>query len=247
MSEIYSVKLDKFEGPFPLLLDLIQKRKLFINEISLSQITDDYINFLSQEDNKKIKNIANFIIVASTLILTKSKSLMPGVFKLTDDEESEIKDLEKRLNLYKLITDIAKKLDEDFGVSEIFPRGDMKFEENVFSPDKRITKDEMHSLLRGVLSSLPEEKVEKPREVQVYKVKSLEEMIQDLGERIKRIQNVNFSEIFSQGDFKNDKEKKVTIVVGFLAMLELVRQGIVDAIQEEGKEEITISGTNHGA
>ena len=77
MTPDYQIKTEVFEGPLELLLDLVEKRKLFINEISLASVADDYITHLKTFEKMPVDFVSNFLIVASTLILIKSKSLLP--------------------------------------------------------------------------------------------------------------------------------------------------------------------------
>ncbi len=233
---IYKVKAGEFEGPLEVLLNLIEKRKLFINEISLAEITDDYIRFIQSMENKKIEHYASFISVAATLILIKSRSLLPNM-TLTKDEENQIDDLEARLNLYKVIQDIGQEIQKKFGKEIIFPKLPKKSEVRVFSPDPQISKDLMRSLMGEVLAQIPEPKKEKLKEVEVFKVKSLREMIDDLTDRItKSIEKTNFNDLWKGQSFANKKEERVTVIVSFLAVLELVRQGIMQVFQDEEGE-----------
>ena len=73
----YTVKTEAFEGPLELLLNLIEKRKLFISDISLAQVADDYIEYINKQEDFPMASTADFILVASTLVLIKSKSLLP--------------------------------------------------------------------------------------------------------------------------------------------------------------------------
>ena len=98
----YKVKTEKFEGPLDLLLNLIEKRKLLINEISLAKISDDYIQFIKDSGNFPMGESANFILIASTLLLIKSRSLLPSL-SLSQEEENSIEELEHRLKIYKEI------------------------------------------------------------------------------------------------------------------------------------------------
>ena len=89
----FTVKQQQFEGPLELLLDLIEKRKLFVSDIALAQVTDDYIAHIKSSTEFPIADSAQFILVASTLLLIKSKSLLPSL-DLTTEEQADIKDLE---------------------------------------------------------------------------------------------------------------------------------------------------------
>ena len=95
----FTVKLDRYEGPYTKLLELIEQRKLSITEISLVEVADDYIAYIRTLEKKDLVDISQFIVVATTLILMKAKSLLPGVV-YTEDEEKQVHDLEYKLDLY---------------------------------------------------------------------------------------------------------------------------------------------------
>ncbi len=232
----YKVKSGQFEGPLEVLLNLIEKRKLFINEISLAEITDDYIRYIQNLQDKKIEHYANFIAVAATLILIKSRSLLPNL-TLTTEEETQIDDLEARLRLYKIIQDVGQEIQKKYGKEIIFPKLSKKNEMRVFSPDAQITKELMRELSSSVISAIPEPRKEKLKEVEVVRVKSLKEMIDDLTDRImKSFEKTNFNDLWKGQNFASKKEERVTVIVSFLAVLELVRSGIMEAFQDDAGE-----------
>lgn len=232
----YKVKSGQFEGPLEVLLNLIEKRKLFINEISLAEITDDYIRYIQNLQDKKIEHYANFIAVAATLILIKSRSLLPNL-ALTTEEETQIDDLEARLRLYKIIQDVGQEIQKKYGKEIIFPKLSRKNEMRVFSPDAQITKELMRELSSSVISAIPEPRKEKLKEVEVVRVKSLKEMIDDLTERVmKSFEKTNFNDLWKGQNFASKKEERVTVIVSFLAVLELVRSGIMEAFQDDAGE-----------
>ena len=70
-TETYKIKTGAFEGPFHLLLTLIEERKFFINDLSLAQVTEDYLNYVNKLEKLNPAEISNFIVVAATLILIK--------------------------------------------------------------------------------------------------------------------------------------------------------------------------------
>ncbi len=236
-SEIYTVKTSGFEGPFALLLDLIDKRKLFINDVSLAQVTEDYIKYIGELNQSHPSQISSFVLVAATLILVKSKSLLPDL-NLTGEEEGDIKSLEERLRLYELFIKLGSNIKSKFGEQIIFPGGEPKNDVLVFLPDAQITKDSMMTLVREALGRMP--KKENLPKVEVKKVISIEEMIDKLTERIKETMQMNFHDFSGVGRKPKTKEEKVVVIVSFLAMLELVRQGILNAVQEEGTSDILI-------
>jgi len=232
---IFKIKTTGFEGPFGLLLELVEKRKLFINDVSLAAVTEDYLKYMNTMGNVHPSEIASFILVASTLILIKSKSLLPNL-SLTAEEEGDIKSLEERLRLYEMFTKLGGNIKSNFGKKIIFAPQERKNDVLIFLPDEKITKNSMMAFARDVLGSMPQ-KVFLPK-VEVRKVISIEEMIDKLTERIKDSLKMNFKDLHGK---IASKEDKVTMIVGFLAMLELVRNGILHVAQENNFADIIIS------
>lgn len=235
----YIVKTTGFEGPFGLLLSLIESRKLFVNEISLSQVTEDYIAYINKLDTLSHAEIANFVVVAATLILIKSKSLLPNM-NLTSEEEGEIVNLEDRLKLYEIFSKLSLQVKEQFGKNIIFAPLERKLEKGLFVPDIHIDTATMHTLISEVLARIPKKEV--LHEVEVKKVISIEEMIDDLTERIQNSLQLNFKEFTGHSGDKRafTKEERVVVIVGFLAMLEMVRQGVVNVIQSNNFQDMII-------
>lgn len=225
----YVVKTENFEGPLELLLDFIEKRKLHINDISLSQVTDDYINQVKKLQEFSIPGIANFILVASTLLLIKSRSLLPHL-SLSEEEEADISDLEERLKIYKRIKELSVYVKNNFGREIIFERGEQKNIEPVFSPPDMMTIPSLLASVKIVINNIPIKEIT-PRAV-VKKIISLEEMIARLVQRVEGSLKLSFKE-FSKGSVE-----KVEIIVSFLAMLELVKQGSIDVMQEKMFDDI---------
>ncbi len=225
----FTVKHEQFEGPLDLLLDLIEKRKLFVNDVSLAKVADDYIAYVQNTGEFPVADSAHFILVASTLLLIKSKSLLPTL-NLTVEEQASIHDLEARLKIYERMRDLAQKIKPLFGQSIMYPRGDRK-QEPVFSPDIDMTVTNIFAAAGRVLSNLP--KKEFLPKVVVDKVISLEVMIESLTKRVSESLKMSFREFSSA-----HKAEKVNVIVSFLAMLELVKQGVIDVTQEKHFDDI---------
>ena len=225
----FIVKQQHFEGPLDVLLSLIEKRKLFINDISLAKVADDYLAHVKQLENFPIADSANFILVASTLVLIKSKSLLPNL-ELSDDEKGDIADLERRLKIYQRIKELSVGVKALYGRKILFPLEPRKVEP-IFSPNDSINIPAFLAAVKEVLKSLPKKEF-LPKAV-VTKVMSLEDMITRLTKRVTDNLRMSFRE-FSKGD----RENKVHVIVSFLAMLELVKQGIISVAQEKHFEDI---------
>lgn len=230
--------MGEFEGPLDLLLDLIEKSKLHINDVSLATVTDDFIKHVEQLKEYSMGSVAHFILVASTLLLIKSKSLLPTL-ALSTNEEEDIKDLENRLKLLQRIRELSDHIKSGFGKNIIFAKSDTRYFEPIFSPEENITKTGVLETLKRVIVSIPIKEII-PQAI-VNKVISIEEMIEKLVGRVQSSLKTSFKE-FAKGQGK----EKVNIIVSFLAMLELVKQGAVEVAQHEHFGDIEIETTNIG-
>lgn len=226
----YKVRTEKFEGPLDLLLQLIEKRKLFVNDISLAKVTDDFIAYIEGHSEFPMEEIAQFILVASTLLLIKSKSLLP-MLELSREEESDIEDLEKRLSEYQRFKELSEHVKAKFGGQIIFGRTGKNFEP-IFSPTDEISKESILEAARRIISEFPIP--QKLPEKTVKKVVSLEETIERL---IKRIE-IGFRT--SLKDFSGGSGDRGGIIVSFLAVLELIKRGRVHVNQEQAFGDIGI-------
>jgi segregation and condensation protein A len=258
-TDTYQIKTAGFEGPFGLLLNLIEKRKLFINDISLAQVTEDYLSYMNKLGGLCPAEISSFVLIASTLLLIKSKSLLPGL-NLTPEEEGDMRNLEERLRLYELFTKLSGNIKNNFGRRMIFAPLERKparlnsrsggNDVLVFLPDDQISKNSMMAFARDLLDAMPKKTL--APEVEVRQVISIEEMIEKLTQRIKSSLKMNFKDFsagggpasgWNTGEKKMSREEKIIVIVGFLAMLELIRQGLIDALQENNSGDIIIQKT----
>ncbi len=221
----YTIKTEMFEGPLDMLLSLIERRKLHISDISLAEIADDYIAYLEHMESFPLRGAAEFLVIASTLVLIKSRSLLPAL-TLTDEEERSVSDLEDRLKKYQRIKELSILVKERYGTSPIFPRPPSRDMVPVFSPTHEITIAGIAEAMHRVLSRLP--KKEAIPQVIVKKMITLEEMTERLTKRISAALSLSFRE-FSGGN----TAAKVDVIVGFLAMLELIRRGMIHARQDK--------------
>lgn len=223
-SSIFTIKTQSFEGPLELLLELIEKRKLFISDISLAKVADDFIEHIRKFDQIPMGESAHFILIASTLLLIKSKSLLPEL-SLTEEEQGDIHDLETRLKIYKRIKEASVHINKLFGKEIIFEQSQMRRVEPVFAPDPDLTLTKALQSIKDLINRLPK-KENLPKTV-VQKVMSIEEMINTLTTRITSHIRMSFKEFT-----KENKGNKVHVIVSFLAMLELVKNGVLHVQQE---------------
>ena len=234
----YTVKTTAFEGPLELLLNLVEGRKLFINEISLASVADEYITYAKRLNKNDLSELTSFLSITATLILIKSRSLLPG-FVVTKDEEKDIQDLESRLALYSLIREIGAKIAEKYGIKKIYLLPEREISMPVFAPDQKLSATVLHLSALDVLTRAPKPEIVLPQ-VRIRKIISIEEMMTGLTERIATATRVSFRQW--QNTVKgSDKETiKNNVIVSFLAMLEMVRQGMMDALQDSDFEDIEL-------
>ena len=118
----FNIKTDAYQGPFELLLDLIETRKLLVNDLALANITEEFIQHVRAQTAFPIEETANFIQIAATLLLIKSKSLIPDL-ALTDEESADVEDLKRRLEAYEKVREAARELSHIFGRAIMLPAG----------------------------------------------------------------------------------------------------------------------------
>lgn len=233
MNTSFKIKTEVFEGPLDLLLSLIEKRKLFINDISLAQVADDYIEYINKQENFPIALTADFILIASTLVLIKSKSLLPTL-KLSEEEQEDIDDLETRLKFHQRMKELSLHISKSFGKNIMYPKTFLKNIEPVFSPDSDLSVLKIKEGIKSIIQNLPKKVAVIPKKV-IEKVISLEEMIENLTERITKNLKISFKEFSGIG-----KAQKIDVIVSFLAVLELVKQGAISVSQYDKFSDITI-------
>lgn len=240
---MYAVKVEQFEGPMDLLLSLIEKRKFSINDISLAEITDQYVEYLKKLQNFPIEEVAFFIVIASTLMLIKSRSLMPGL-ELTNEEEQSIEELEERLRLYRRIRHLSLHIKNLFGRNPLFSREGFRGIEVGFIEPESLDVKKLAEVLKEIAENLPVK--ECLPETEVKKVISLEDKISELMKRIQESIEFSFSEFADSKDSEKE-ERKIEIIISFLAMLELTKQGIIMVKQAKLFDSINIcqAANNH--
>lgn len=243
MSQEFQVYLERFVGPYFKLLELIEERKLSINEFSLAEITDKYLAYIRSLDGEKEKNlidISQFITVASTLMLIKAKSLFPTL-AYSEEEQSSVDDLAKKLELYKNISEASKLINRIYNKQNFISFPSFRNEEVVFVWDKKVDTNLLHSIAVASLLKVP--KKDKLKSVAVKQVLKIEDVIEKLLARVNQNFSLSFQEFsstLSQGA-KSLEERKSAFIISFLAMLELIKNGFLKAEQEEGESNIQIS------
>lgn len=222
-----------FEGPFDLLLELIEKEKLEITDLALAQVADQFLGYLegSKEDITP-EHLADFLLVAGKLILIKSKAILP-MLELEKEEEEDIEELKARLIEYRKFKEISKEIKKLEGRKTMFfGRQSYLGIEKVFCPPENISAQDLTDAFDDVVSKFPDIshlKQETIKEVISIKDK-IDQILQNLSSKIEMT--------FNQAVIS--AKNKIEVIVTFLAMLELVKKNIVVIEQQEMFGEISI-------
>ena len=230
----FHIRTDAYEGPFEMLLDLIEARKLLVNDLALASITEDFVAHVRGQATFPVEETANFIQIAATLLLIKSKSLIPDL-ALTDEETADVEDLKRRLEAYEKVREAARELSRIFGKTVMVPAGE-RIPEVTFAPSRDLSKAALAEALARVLAA--REAVEELPEARVKPLVTIEEMMERLAKRVQSAMTLSFKE------FSGGIKEKVEVIVSFLALLELVKQGAIAAEQYDLHGDIRLKNTS---
>ncbi|MFH1255646.1 MAG: segregation/condensation protein A [bacterium] len=218
-------KIDKFEGPLNLLLQLIEKQELDITEISLAKIADQYIEYIKNCESILPEELADFLVVAAKLLLIKSMALSP--FLKAEDEE-EILEFENQLKMYKEFLEASEKIEaiiekKRFSFAREFNKQAFLASANIFSPPKKLTASDLSAILGEIIGNI--KPIEKIEEKNLEKIVSIEEKILAIQKKLVDRIKMSFNNILANA------QDKTEIIVSFLALLELMKQKDISAVQ----------------
>ncbi len=220
---MYTIKLEQFNGPFDLLLGLIEKEKLDITDISLAQVVDEFLSYIDQVERVRTQELADFLEIAAKLILFKSKLLIldPSL----DDEE--VDDLVGQLKIYREFALISKKV-SDLAARPYYSFGREKIPVNIsasFSQDLDIKPETLEKNFNNIVSIILKQ-VKLSQKIIKRKIISLKDKINELMELVKEQQQFILNHLIKH-------KNKIEQAVIFLASLELMKQNKIEIEQEE--------------
>lgn len=228
----YKVETEDFKGPLEKLLELIRKEKLDINQISLAKVTKGFLLYLEElkEENIPHEIIADFLVVASKLLLIKSKVIIPSL-DFDDEEEEDMENLELQLKLYEQIKGARENLEEAWAQKpSMASREFLMTKETFFHPP---TSTRAKDLLNAIKSVNTEIEKFKPVEKVERKMVSLESKIKEV------LTNITGNSE-SMNKFKS-RSTKAEVVVLFLAVLHLFKDQEIDVDQNETFGDIQVA------
>ena len=226
----YAVKIDNFEGPLDLLCHLIEKNKMNIYDINLSEITDQYVEYLKEQEKMNLEIASEFLVMATTLLYLKSKNLLP---KQEDDEEEITEDeLIRRIIEYKKFKEISKILKQNYLE---YQNRYFKQPEEIKLPKQKIEKDYDKNVIPDIYKNVIEKNASKINQ----NAKNIEKIaITDnytVASKVRQMFKVLIKQksfIFNKL-FSIKKHNKQEVVTAFSGLLELSRRSKVETDQEK--------------
>ena len=226
----YSIKINNFEGPLDLLCHLIDKNKMDIYDINISQITDQYIDYINNMEKMNLDVTSEFLVMASTLLYLKSKHLLPK----TQDDEEEISEEEliRRIVEYKKYKEITKKLKENYLE---YSKRYFKMQEEIELPKQKIESDFDKDTIPDIYRKLIEKNKDKINEnasniekIAIVETYSVGNTVKEMYKALIKYKKFTFNKLFSP-----KKRNKKEVVTAFSGLLEMSRRNKVITEQEE--------------
>lgn len=237
----YKIKLENFEGPLDLLVHLIDKNKMDIYDINLSEITDQYIEYINEMEKMNLEVTSEFLVMASTLLYLKSKNLLPN--QENDEQELTEEELLQRIIDYKKYKEITKTLKEMYQNSNtvIF-----KAPEQIELPKQKLEKEYKKETIAEKYASI----IEKSAERLNKNAKNIEKIAITESYTVADKVKVMFKELLHNKKFVFNrlfpikKCSRPEIVTAFSGLLELSRRSKILTSQPELFGDITVEKNN---
>lgn len=233
----YKLKLDIFEGPLDLLLYLIKKNDLDIQDIPIAEVTEQYMQYIEMMKMLDLDIVGDFLVMAATLMQIKSRMLLPPDPNQVEEEELDPRDeLARRLLEYKKFKEIADALQQKEALrSDLFSRNiDQEQVKQLREDAKEVLFEaslfDLINALSEALKKVPEEVI---HEI-VTEEFTVEGKVHDVLHLLLKVNTIKLSELFAKA------RTKIEVIVTFLAVLELVRIKEILAVQTNAFADIEI-------
>jgi len=234
----YEVKLETFEGPLDLLYHLIEKNEIDIYNIPISEVTDQYIQYLDNLQKFDMEIASEFLVMAATLLEIKSRMLLPN--PIEEQIEFDVQGVDPRRDLvlklieykkYKIIADYFKQREELYGRVHFKEQDNIEdFIKKIDYKESDITldKDVLISSVQRVLKKLKRLDENRKNFFQELKrdIYTVEEKVELLKKKVQSKTIVSFNKLFSQDSCK------LEVIVTFLALLELLKLKEIEIKQD---------------
>ena len=240
-SQVYSIKSNDFEGPLDLLCHLIDKNKMDICDINISDITDQYIAYLNKMEELNLEIASEFVIMASTLLYLKSKTLLPS-FHENEEEEEELteEELLRRIIEYKKYKEISAKFGEMYNNNyKIF----FKDEEKIKFDKKKLDETDVDYMLlydayRNVVDKNKtrlNKHAKNIKKIAITDNYTVSSKVKEMYRELIRNKKFVFNNLYSQKECNKEE-----VVTAFTGLLEMSRRSKVQTSQELLFGDITV-------
>lgn len=233
----YAIKLDNFEGPLDLLCHLVDKNKMDINQIKISEITDQYIDYINKMQELNLDVTSEFILMASTLLFIKSKSLLPK--QVEDEAELTEEELVHRIIEYKKYKEISKKLKEFY---QVYSKRFYKVPDKIELPARKLEQNYSKNLIEQSYKNLLEKNKSKINKnaINIEKIAITETVtvtskVKDIFKELIKKPRFIFSKLCTA-----KKYTRLETVTAFSGILELTRRNKIRAQQEKNFADIIV-------
>lgn len=231
----YTLKTVEFEGPLDLLLHLIKEANIDIFDIKISEITDQYLAYITKMEELDLNVDSEYLIMAADLIEMKSRELLPRNEEEDEEEEDPKEALINRLleyQKYKEITSEFKKLEEER--SEFYSKTASildEFKDDTLKVDENLT---LEDIIKAFANLKEKQILEKPLNTVVTKKEySIHQRSKEILNKLKTKKQINFDELFET--FTKDY-----VVVTFLSILDLAKKQNIIIKQDRNLGNITL-------
>ncbi len=243
--EDFKFNITNFEGPLDLLLYLISKNKKDIFDISLSELTDEYVGYLQEMNENNIEVASEFIVMAATLLDIKARKLLPQLEDEEEEEQLSEEDILNKLNQYKMYKEVAEQVYElykqNFG-SFVKAFEKIKFKRKVEYTGEKFNKEDIFNVYSDILFRNQNKINKKAREIEkiaVYEKYTVQDKVKQIVGYLNENRNMVFNKVF------NDKCDNLEVVTAFLGVLELGKMKQVDIEQKYLFSDINVTRRNN--
>ncbi|MFH0712834.1 MAG: segregation/condensation protein A [Candidatus Jorgensenbacteria bacterium] len=230
---MYELSLEKYRGPLDKLLELVLEKKLEISEVSLAEVTADFLGYLGKLEEERVNPtvITDFLVVASKLVLIKSKNLLPSL-DLNQEEEEDIRLFEVRLKIYAEFKNAQKLIKENWNdYPRMAAREFLSTTSASFYPPQKVAGKDLYSALAKIVGDF--EKIMMPVKRIKIEIINLKEKIEEVFRKL--TSNPVGLESLKKGGGKSE------LVVIFLAILHLIKSQLVHVEQTSNFGDIRIA------
>lgn len=242
--EDFKFNITNFEGPLDLLLYLISKNKKDIFEISLSELTDEYVSYLQEMNENNIEVASEFVVMAATLLDVKARKLLPQLEDEEEEEQISEEEILRRISQYKIYKEASEQINqmykENFG-SFVKAFEKIKFNKKVEYTGEKFTKQDIFDIYSNILFRNQNKINKQAKEIEkiaVYEKYTVQDKVKQIVGYLNENRNMVFNNVF------NSSCDNVEVVTAFLGVLELGRMKQVDIEQKYLFSDINVTRKN---